>query len=113
MKFLITDVNGFVGLSKRLAVRLAQIAHQLGYQKAEPRRIMFCGGGTDAAESSRVGIESTTLIGLPYGKEDARGRANVYHTPRDTIDSVEPEIVQATIEILIKFVEQLENCQFP
>jgi hypothetical protein len=112
LKCLTSDLNGFVPLSSRLAGRLTAIARDLGY-KAKTKGMMFCAGATDAAEAAAAGIEATTLVGIPYGRFDERGRENVYHTPKDTIDAVDPEIVQATIEIFIKFVEQLENGQFP
>jgi hypothetical protein len=113
IKFLLTDVNGFLSLSKRLAVKLTQIAHELGYTKAQTKRFMFCGGGTDAAEAAAAGIEATTLVAMPFSAKDSKGRRNVYHTPKDTIDAVEPETVRATIEIFMKFVDELEDERFP
>jgi hypothetical protein len=106
LKFLTTDLNGFVRSSTRLAARLTSIARDLGY-KANTKGMMFC------VEAAAAGIEATTPLGMPYARFDERGRENVYHTPRDTIDAVDPEIVQATIEVFIRFVEQLENGQFP
>lgn len=112
LKFLTTDINGSVALSSKLANKLVEIAHELGYKKAHTRQIVFCAGGTDAAEAARNGIEATTLVGMPYGRADERGRENVYHTLADTIDTVDPEIVQATMDIFKTFVEQLDKGQF-
>jgi hypothetical protein len=54
-------------------VKLTQIAHQLGYTKAETRRFMFCGGGTDAAEAAAAGIEATTRVAWPVSAEESSG----------------------------------------
>jgi Zn-dependent M28 family amino/carboxypeptidase len=113
MKFLTSDIQGFIKLSSRLATRLTRIAHEMGYLKATPMGIMPLGGGTDAAETAKIGIKATCLVGIPYSSKDARGRDNVYHTTKDTIDAVEPEIVEATIGIFLRFIEEIDNGKFP
>jgi hypothetical protein len=109
MKFLTSDINGFVQLSHKMAVRLSEIAHELGYSRATTQGIMPLGGGTDAAEAAKVGIEATCLIGIPYGAKDARGRANLYHTRKDTIESIDPEIIEGTMAIFLRFVEEVDD----
>jgi aminopeptidase-like protein len=113
IKFLTDDINGFVKLSSRLANRLEKIAHELGYEKAKASKIMFLAGGTDAAEAAVAGIEATSLIGIAYAAKDSHGNRMVYHTPKDTVDAIEPEVIQATLNIFIKFVDELDNGQFP
>jgi Zn-dependent M28 family amino/carboxypeptidase len=113
LKFLTTDVNGFVKLSSRMANRLAEIARELGYDRAKAVNIMFLAGATDAAEAAVAGIEATTLIGMAFSSKDLHGNPMVYHTPNDTIDSIEPEIVQATLRVFMKFVDEVDNGEFP
>jgi hypothetical protein len=60
---------------------------------------MFLGGGIDAGEASRVGIEAMTVLALPLGPITKGGKQAVYHTHKDMIDAVEPESVKATIKI--------------
>jgi Zn-dependent M28 family amino/carboxypeptidase len=113
LKFLTRDVNGFVRLSARLAGKLVDIARDLGYADAKTTPIMFLGGGTDAGEAARAGIEATTLIGMPFGPKTSKGRQVVYHTHLDTIDAVEPEIVKATMEVFGRFVAEVDNGRWP
>jgi hypothetical protein len=113
LKFLTSDVNGFVKLSGRLAKKLAAISHDLGYLDARTSSIMFLGGGTDAGEAARVGVEATTLLGLPFGPLTSKGQRVVYHTGDDTIDAVEPAIVKATIEIFGRFIGDLDADRWP
>jgi hypothetical protein len=114
LKFLTSDINGLVRLSSRMAKRLVGIAHDLGYDKAQAIGIMFLAGATDAAEAALAGIEATSLVGLPYySPTDAHGKRLVYHTPKDTVDSIEPEMVQATLRVFMKFVDEIDNGEFP
>jgi hypothetical protein len=113
LKFLTRDVNGFVGLSQRFANKLLQIAHDLGYADARTCPIMFLGGGTDAGEAARAGVEATTVLGLPFAPLTARGKQAVYHTHLDTIESVEPEIVKATVELFGRFIADLDSGAWP
>jgi Zn-dependent M28 family amino/carboxypeptidase len=113
MKFLTSDINGLVKLSSKLAAKLSEIAHGLGYTTAMPRKIMPFGGGTDAAEAAKAGIEATCLVGIPYGAKDSRGRDNIYHTRRDTVDAVDREIVEGTMGIFLKFIDELDEGKLP
>jgi hypothetical protein len=75
--------------------------------------IMFLAGATDAAEAAVAGIEATTVVGMAYSGTDFHGKRMVYHTANDTVDSIEPEIIQAIMQVFMKFVEELDNGQFP
>jgi hypothetical protein len=112
LKFLTRDVNGFVPLSKRFAEHCTGIAHELGYAGATACPIFFLSGATDAAESAAIGIEATSLVGIKYAAKDAHGRAMVYHTPRDTIAAIEPEVVEATMRIFMQFVDEVDTGRF-
>jgi hypothetical protein len=63
-------------------------------------------GGTDAAELAKLGVEATTLLAMPRGNSF---RAAVYHTPNDTIDHVEKDVVQAGLEIFFDLIKRKEN----
>ncbi len=103
--FLTTDVNGSVTLSESMAKTCVQIAHDNGYP-AEAKNIEFLTGGTDAGEFGRENIAATSLMAMPWGNQE---RAAAYHTPMDTIDVIEPEVVQACIDISQSFVHTKEN----
>lgn len=47
-----------------LASSLVKIANDNGY-KAISKPIAFLTGGTDAGELAKIGVKSTTLIGMP------------------------------------------------
>lgn len=103
--FLTTDINGSVKLSDDLAEKCRVISERLGY-KAVTKPIEFLTGGTDAAELAKIGVESTTMLAMPWGNS---ARAAVYHTPDDTIEHVEKEAVQAGLEIFFSLIEEKEN----
>ena len=103
--FLTTDINGSVKLSDDLAEKCRVISERLGY-KAVIKPIEFLTGGTDAAELAKVGVEATTMLAMPWGNS---ARAPVYHTPNDTIDHVEKEVVQAGLEIFFKLLTEKES----
>lgn len=103
--FLTTDINSTVDLSQEMADECVEIAADLGY-KAVAKKMEFLLGGTDAGEFGRVEIPATTLVGMPWGNTK---RAAEYHTPRDTIDAIQPEIVQASIEICKEFIQRQDQ----
>ena len=63
-------------------------------------------GGTDAGELAKVGVKSTTLIGMPWSND---ARSNVYHTPNDTLDNVDPKIIEASIDIFVEYIERNQS----
>ncbi len=105
LSFLTTDVNGSVKLSQDMATRCVHSALSMGYQ-AKTQKIAFLTGGTDAAESARVGLESTTLIGMPWGNTE---RGSVYHTPLDTVEHVDETAVEQAVSIAIRYIENLDR----
>ncbi|KAH0784951.1 M28 family peptidase [Histomonas meleagridis] len=108
ISFLVSDINGFLPLSEKLANKLVEISHELGLKEVKTKKLLCLAGGTDAAEAQKVGIQATTLLGVPYTNKDRHGRDVVYHTARDTIEAVEPEAVSAMLAIFTKFVEKTE-----
>jgi hypothetical protein len=105
LKFFTTDINGTVSLSKQMATECQEIATKLGY----PVRLIPIppgAGGTDAAEFAKVGVEATTLIGLPAKIQSERF---VYHTLNDTVEHIEPAAVEATLKIALDYILKKEQ----
>ena len=105
IKFLVSDINGIVKLSGKMAARCVEIAGREGYGE----RLMgmpFGGGGTDAAELAKVGVEATTLIAMPVSIERD---VVVYHTLNDTVDHMHPEAVEACLKILHAYIVEMDG----
>ena len=102
LKCLTSEINGFMKTSRRLAEECRHIAGQLGYSLTTVP-IAFGGGATDAAEFARIGIDATCILGLSthYIREGM-----VYHTMEDTVDKIEPGIVEAVLKIVYEFILQ-------
>lgn len=100
IKFLVSDINGFVRLSRSMAEDCMAVAARAGYE-AKVFRVYPGVGGTDAAEFAKIGVEATTLIALPTDVEKER---MVYHTQEDTVESIEPGAVEACIRIIHGYI---------
>ncbi len=103
--FLTSDINNRIQLSQSMATECVEIAGSMGYE-AHSKKIAFLTGGTDAAEAAKIGIESTTLIAMPWTNST---RSNVYHTPLDTVEAIDEKAVEQTISIAIKYIERLDK----
>jgi len=101
---LTSDLNGSVRLDPEATARLATLAAEEGLPSAT-KPIAFLTGGTDAAELAAAGVHAASLIAMRWGNN---ARSSAYHTPRDTIDSVDPAAVEALIRLGARFVESLE-----
>ena len=66
----------------------------------------FGGCGTDAAPFAAVGVEATTIIGMPTG---LISNDHLYHTAQDTVDQIEPEAVAAVLEIAIGYIKLIDS----
>jgi hypothetical protein len=104
LRVLTSDINGSVSLSRPMADALVSCARECGI-RVRPFAMIFGAGGTDAAESARRGIPSTTLIAMPTNV--FRGNL-VYHTHRDTVEHVEPAVVEACLRIAAAFLARLD-----
>ncbi|MGD9910666.1 MAG: M28 family metallopeptidase [Candidatus Izemoplasmatales bacterium] len=100
--FLTSDINTSVELSTELAEELVTVAKDNQIQ-AIHKPIAFLTGGTDAGELAKKGVKATTLMAMPWSNS---ARANVYHTPKDTLDAVEKEAVEALITIYIEYIKK-------
>ena len=104
LAMLETDLNGSVKLDAAATDRLAALAVEEGLPSRK-MPIAFLTGGTDAAELASVGVRATSLIAMKWGND---ARSSAYHTPRDTMDAVDPAAVEALIRLGARFVESLE-----
>jgi aminopeptidase YwaD len=95
LAFLRTDTNGIRKLSAPLTEECLKIAAGLGYS-VKAIRFPFGGGGTDAGQFAKIGIEAASLIGISTHiiRKDID-----YHTSRDTVDNIEPAAVEAGLNI--------------
>jgi Zn-dependent M28 family amino/carboxypeptidase len=105
IQFLCSDLNGFVPLDRALADRCVEIAKSLGVA-ARTFRMYPGAGATDAAEFARAGVRSTTLIALPTDIESAD---LVYHTPRDTVASIQPAAVEACLGVALGLAREIDE----
>jgi aminopeptidase YwaD len=104
LQVLTTDINGTVRLCGEMVETLEACARENGH--ALGRFGMLIGaGGTDAAESARKGLHATTVIAMPTAiVRDGL----VDHTPRDTVDRIEPAAVEACMRLAVSYLRRLE-----
>jgi hypothetical protein len=102
--FLTSDINGSVPLSTEMAERCVNQAHSMGYPAIQ-KPITFLTGGTDAAESAKVGVKAVTLMAMPWDNSE---RAAVYHTPDDLPEAIEPKAVEAAIAVALGFINEVD-----
>lgn len=100
LSVLTRDRHGTRALSKRMAARLCALAAELGYP-LQKKPLPFGGGGTDAAAFARIGIESSALIGV---STSFFSKGLVYHTPFDTAERIQPEAVEAVLDLALNYI---------
>jgi len=100
--FFDNDLNLTVDCSHAMAQELTDIATSLGY-KAKIDHMPWGGGSTDAAAFAQQGIEATCLLAfeLDITKLDTD---LVYHTPRDTVDAIEPAVVEQALNVITAYI---------
>ena len=97
---LTRDRNGTLPLSARMAKECCELGLDLGYSIKE-LPLPLGGGGTDAAAFARIGVETTTIIGIPTAWVSS---GLVYHTPWDTVEHIQTAAVEAVLDISINYV---------
>ena len=102
--FLTSDINGSVKLSQEMATTCVGIAKSMGFD-AFSQPIAFLTGGTDAAESAKHGFKAISLMAMPW---DNRERSSVYHTPDDLPEAIDPQALEETLSIAIRYIEQVD-----
>jgi aminopeptidase YwaD len=94
------DRNGTIKLSEYMANELKTIANKRGYN-VRTLPIPFGGGGTDAASFAKIGINAVSIIGI---STNFIRDGLVYHTLNDTVEHIEPKIVEACYNIIIDYI---------
>lgn len=102
---LTSDINGSVQLSHALAERCARILTEITGREVAVKPIGFLAGGTDAGETAKAGVDATTLMGMPFSID---ALAAVYHTPKDTIESVSTEAVEIALMLADTLAKELD-----
>jgi Zn-dependent M28 family amino/carboxypeptidase len=105
IKFLRSDINGFVKLSRGMVKECVSITRALGH-KSKPYRMEFGAGATDAAELAKIGVEATTIIAMTV---DIKQESFCYHTAKDTVDQIQPEAVEAVLKIVHAYVTEKDR----
>lgn len=98
--FLTSDINNTVKLSDDIADDLIEIGNQLNI-KTHKQDIAVLTGGTDAGEFGKVGIEATTIMGMPWTNDN---RNMAYHTPNDTIENVSIKAISHTLSLFRSYI---------
>jgi Iap family predicted aminopeptidase len=62
------------------------------------------GGNTEMADGLRQGIPSITLTGLARN-----GKAPYWHTPQDTFDKMNPEIMARAFDFITTYIRALDQ----
>lgn len=107
LNFLISDLNGTVKLSPKMAQDCVDIAKSLGYP-AKVTKLPFGAGSTDAAAFSKIGVEATNMAALSFDISKF-GEGIVYHTPNDLTRYIEPEVVEAALKIVRDYILKKDN----
>jgi aminopeptidase YwaD len=100
--FLEKDLNSTVKLSRAMAQECVDIAASLGY----PARIAsmpFGAGSTDAAEFGKLGVEAVNMAGISFDIKNFNEDL-VYHTRDDVSESIEPELIEASLKIVRDYI---------
>ncbi len=103
-----SDINGFVPLSGTMNDELLRIAHAQGLDHVTTRAMAFLGGGTDAGEFARRGVEATTVLGI-IPDASSLTMDTVYHSPRDTSDRVDRAAVEATLRLVLAYLVEKDE----
>jgi aminopeptidase YwaD len=104
---LTRDRNGTIRLSGSMADDLRRIAAQLGRPiKMSP--IPIFAGATDAARFAEIAVEALSIVGLPIPPiREELG----FHTLNDTVENIEPEAVEACLEIAQRYVLEKDSAR--
>ena len=94
------DRNGTCGLSEEMAEECRQIGAALGHT-VSVKPLLPGSGGTDAWTFARLGVKATSLIGISASNI---GDKTVYHTLQDTVEQIDPEAVEAALDIAVNYV---------
>jgi putative aminopeptidase FrvX len=98
------DRNGLTPLSAGIAGGLKDVAADLGHRFAV-KSMPLGGGGTDAGQFARAGIEAASIVGIPM---DAFRGEILFHTSEDTPDRISRAAVAATIDVVREYLRRID-----
>ena len=99
---LSSDRNGFSKLSEKLNKELEVIFLEKGC-KAKIQPMPFGGGGTDAGQFARKGVESASIIGM----STSTFRSEILiHTSKDMPERINRDAVGCVIEIVSEYIKK-------
>lgn len=100
------DRNGTIRLSRPMVEDCRRIAAEMDQPiKAGP---ISTGGGvdTDAARFAEIGVEAVSIIGLSTALiRDGL----VFHTPNVTVEHIEPEAVEACLNVACRYIHERDH----
>ncbi len=100
LSLITRDRNGTCALSEEMAEECRQIGAALGHN-VSVKPLLPGSGGTDAWTFARLGVKATSFIGI---SPSSIGDKAVYHTLQDTVEHIEPEAVEAALDIAVNYV---------
>ncbi len=100
--FFDNDLNMTVDLSHEMAQELTDIATGHGYG-AKVDHMPWGGGSTDAAAFGEVGIDASALLAFELDVKNLQDDL-VYHTPNDTVDAIEPRVVEQCLTVIKDYI---------
>lgn len=101
---MLRDRHGIVPLSKELAGMCLDTSLEFGY--VAKKITLPIGSGTDAAAFAKAGVKAVTIIAMSASLFD---EGHVYHTLGDTVESIEPEAVEAVFDIAVNMVLKIDD----
>ena len=100
LALLKTEINGTKKLNMRLIEETSELSEKIGHRiKTKP--IPFIGGGTDAGQFARAGIDAVSLIGI---STDLVRKNLTNHTSKDTLEYIDPEAIEIALNMAINFI---------
>ncbi len=100
LAFLKSEINGTIKLSEALIKELETLTNDLGFS-IKAKKLPLGGGGTDAGQFAKMGIDTISLIGI----STALIRKDIYyHTSNDVIENIDPQAVDNALQTVVEFV---------
>lgn len=105
LALLKSERNGTIKLSDSLLEEAKSLSEKFGYT-IKIKNIPFGGGGTDAGQFARVGIETLSLIGI---STDLIRKDIYYHTSNDIVKNIEVKALETVFNISVQFILNKDN----
>lgn len=102
LMLITSDQHGTTPLSSDMTRECYEIATALDIP-VKRKALPLGGGGTDAAVFAKAGISAASLIGV---STSMMSEGYIYHTERDTVEAIEPAVVEAVLEIAVNYILQ-------